>query len=66
MQVGEPDRALASGQRALAIATDLGEVGLTVTAQHYLGIVYRSLGDYPSGGGVLPKERGVSPWRAAP
>ena len=46
MQVGEPDRALASGQRALAIATDLGEVGLTVAAQHYLGHVYRSLGDY--------------------
>ena len=34
------------GQRALAIAADLGDVGLTVTAQYYLGIVYRSLGDY--------------------
>ena len=47
MQVGEPDRALASGLRALAIATDLGEVGLAVTAQHGLGLVYCSLGDYP-------------------
>ena len=37
MQAGEPDHALASGQRALAIAADLGDVGLTVTAQHYLG-----------------------------
>ena len=46
MQAGEPDRALASGQRALAIAADLGEVGLMVTAQYYLGNVYRSLGDY--------------------
>ena len=36
-QVCEPDRALTSGQRALAIATALGDVGLTVTAQHYLG-----------------------------
>ena len=34
---GEPDRALASGQRALAIAADLGDVGITVTAQYYLG-----------------------------
>jgi tetratricopeptide (TPR) repeat protein len=47
MQLCEHDRALASGQRALAIATDLGEVGLAVMAQHHLGIVYRSLGDYP-------------------
>jgi predicted ATPase/class 3 adenylate cyclase len=46
LQQGEPDHALASGQRALVIATDLGDVGLTVTAQNYLGLVYRSLGDY--------------------
>ena len=39
MQVGEYDRALASGRRALAIATDLGEVGLAVMAQHHLGNV---------------------------
>jgi tetratricopeptide (TPR) repeat protein len=45
-QVCEPDHGLASGQRALAIATDLGDVGLTVTAQQYLGVIYRSLGDY--------------------
>jgi tetratricopeptide (TPR) repeat protein len=42
----EPDHALASGQRALVIAANLGDVGLTVTAQYYLGNVYRSLGDY--------------------
>ena len=46
VQACEPDRALASGQRALAIAAALGDVGLTVTAQYYLGDVYRSLGDY--------------------
>jgi tetratricopeptide (TPR) repeat protein len=47
MQVGDHDRALAAGQRALAIATDLGEVGLAFMARHNLGIVYCSLGDYP-------------------
>ena len=45
-QVCDPDRALAAGQRALAMATALGDRGLTVVAQHYLGGVYRSLGDY--------------------
>jgi class 3 adenylate cyclase/tetratricopeptide (TPR) repeat protein len=47
MQVGEPDRALATGLRALTIATDLGEVDLAVAAQNYLGQLYRTLGDYP-------------------
>jgi tetratricopeptide (TPR) repeat protein len=45
-QVCDPNHALASGQRALAIAAALGEVGLTVAAQYYLGNVYRSLGAY--------------------
>jgi tetratricopeptide (TPR) repeat protein len=45
-QVGDVERALAAGQRALALASTLGESGLTVVAQHYLGGVYRSLGDY--------------------
>jgi class 3 adenylate cyclase/tetratricopeptide (TPR) repeat protein len=42
----EPDHALVCGHRALAIAADLGEVSLTVTAQAWLGSLYRSLGDY--------------------
>ncbi len=42
----EPDHALAFGQRALAIAEGLGDVGITVTAQTWLGSLYRSLGDY--------------------
>jgi tetratricopeptide (TPR) repeat protein len=46
-QICALDQALASGQRALAIAMDLGEMGLTVTARHYLGFAYRSLGNYP-------------------
>jgi tetratricopeptide (TPR) repeat protein len=45
-QVCEPERALESGQHALAIAADLGDVGLMVTAQYYLGQVYYNLGDY--------------------
>jgi class 3 adenylate cyclase/tetratricopeptide (TPR) repeat protein len=44
--VCEPDQALMCGQRALAIAADLGEVSLTVTAQAWLGSLYRGLGDY--------------------
>ncbi|MGH8064164.1 MAG: ATP-binding protein [Candidatus Entotheonellia bacterium] len=43
---GDPDHALASGQRALALAANLGDMTLTVFAQHYLGHVYRNLGDY--------------------
>ena len=42
----EPDHALASGQRALAIGVALGDVSLTAVVQNYLGFVYRSLGDY--------------------
>ena len=45
-QVCDPDRALAAGQRALAMATALGDRSLTIAAQHYLGGVCRSLGDY--------------------
>jgi DNA-binding NtrC family response regulator/class 3 adenylate cyclase/tetratricopeptide (TPR) repeat protein len=45
-QACELGQALAAGQRALAIAADLGDVGLTVTVQGYLGNVYLSIGDY--------------------
>jgi tetratricopeptide (TPR) repeat protein len=44
--VCEPGQALICGQRALAIAADLGEASLTVTAQGWLGSLYRGLGDY--------------------
>jgi tetratricopeptide (TPR) repeat protein len=46
LQTCEPDYALASGQRALAIAADLGDIGLTVTVQNFLGQVYGCMGDY--------------------
>jgi class 3 adenylate cyclase/tetratricopeptide (TPR) repeat protein len=45
--VGEPTRALAWGQRALALATALQEVALQVETTFRLGQCYMSLGDYP-------------------
>jgi class 3 adenylate cyclase/tetratricopeptide (TPR) repeat protein len=40
------DQAIQSGQRALALATALGDVGLQVMANYYMGSVYYDLGDY--------------------
>jgi tetratricopeptide (TPR) repeat protein len=54
MQLGDPDGGLASAQRALALATALGEVGLHVTANYYLGEVYLyGLNDYQRAAEVL-------------
>ncbi|MBI3988891.1 MAG: tetratricopeptide repeat protein, partial [candidate division NC10 bacterium] len=44
--IGDHDRAVESGQRALAIATALGDFGLQVTANNYLGQAHLALGDY--------------------
>jgi predicted ATPase len=44
--LGEQDRAVASGQRALAIAEALGDLTIQVAANFYLGIIYYSKGDY--------------------
>jgi tetratricopeptide (TPR) repeat protein len=43
---GDPDQAIASGQRALAIAAALGDFGLQVAPTLYMGQVYHGLGDY--------------------
>jgi class 3 adenylate cyclase/tetratricopeptide (TPR) repeat protein len=40
------DHAVESGQRALALATTLGDIGLQVRANYYVGSVYYDLGDY--------------------
>jgi tetratricopeptide (TPR) repeat protein len=40
------DRAVESGERALTLATTLGDVGLQVKANFYMGSVYYDLGDY--------------------
>jgi tetratricopeptide (TPR) repeat protein len=44
--VSDLDHAVESGQRALALATTLGDVGLRVVANFYMGSVYYDLGDY--------------------
>src|SRR5262249_43098216 len=40
------DRAVASGQRALAIGVTLGDFELQVAARYYLGLAYHQFGDY--------------------
>jgi class 3 adenylate cyclase/tetratricopeptide (TPR) repeat protein len=42
----DPDQAIASGQRALAIAAALGDFGFQVAPTLYMGQVYHDLGDY--------------------
>ena len=44
--MGEHDRAIAAGQRALTLATTSGVFDVQVIAQTYLGIVYYAVGDY--------------------
>jgi class 3 adenylate cyclase/tetratricopeptide (TPR) repeat protein len=55
--MGDPDRAITSGQRALAIAAMTGDLALEVLANFSLGVVYHSLGEYGQAMEVL--ERGV-------
>jgi tetratricopeptide (TPR) repeat protein len=43
--MGEYDRAIAAGQRALALATTSGAFDVQVVAQTYLGIAYNHVGD---------------------
>jgi tetratricopeptide (TPR) repeat protein len=45
-QIPDYDRAVASGERALAIAAALGDVGLQVATHAFLGQTYYFLGDY--------------------
>jgi class 3 adenylate cyclase/tetratricopeptide (TPR) repeat protein len=51
--LGDHDRALESGQQALAVATGLRFPRLQVTANFHLGAAYYSLGDYRRGIDVL-------------
>jgi class 3 adenylate cyclase/tetratricopeptide (TPR) repeat protein len=44
--MGDHDRALEYGQRALPIAAILGDGDLQIAANFMLGLVYRTLGDY--------------------
>jgi tetratricopeptide (TPR) repeat protein len=44
--IGEHDRAIAAGQRALALATTSGTFDIQVIATVYLGTVYHAIGDF--------------------
>ena len=47
LRIGEPDRAVASGQRALAVADACGDVASRISATYYLGVANVFRGDYP-------------------
>src|SRR5262249_51990126 len=49
------DRAIASGQQALALAESVGEVGMQVVANVYLGSAYYACGDHPRAMEVVRK-----------
>jgi class 3 adenylate cyclase/tetratricopeptide (TPR) repeat protein len=46
-EMGDHDGAVESGQHALAVAEALGDFALQVQANHYLGVAYHTLGNYP-------------------
>jgi tetratricopeptide (TPR) repeat protein len=52
---GDPDRAVASAQRALAIAEARGDVAIQIVTHAYLGQVYHALGDYQRAIDVLKR-----------
>ncbi len=45
-RVGEPERAIGTGRRALAIAEALGELAPRVVASYHLGLLYREVGEH--------------------
>ena len=47
--MGEHDRAIAAGQRALALATTSGAFDVQVVAQTFLGVAYYAVGDFQQG-----------------
>jgi tetratricopeptide (TPR) repeat protein len=47
--IGEHDRAIASGHRALALAATSGAFDVQVIAQTFLGMAYYAVGDYGQG-----------------
>jgi tetratricopeptide (TPR) repeat protein len=51
--MGDHDRATDAGQRALAIAGDLGDVTLELETRCYLGQAYYLLGEYGQAAGLL-------------
>jgi class 3 adenylate cyclase/tetratricopeptide (TPR) repeat protein len=47
LRIGEPDRAVESGQHALAVADACGDVASRISATYYLGLANVFRGDYP-------------------
>jgi DNA-binding NtrC family response regulator/tetratricopeptide (TPR) repeat protein len=70
----ELDRAIEAGERALTIATDLGEIDVQTIARYGLGVTFHDLGDFVRARHLLsrvvdaldPKVAGVSDPRARP
>jgi predicted ATPase len=58
---GEPERAIESGERALAIAAALGDFGLKAAATFYQGRAYLTLGEFARAGDHFR----CSSWKAA-
>jgi tetratricopeptide (TPR) repeat protein len=58
LRIGEPDRAVESGQRALALADACGEVASHVSATYYLGLANVFKGDYPRAMDLLERTIG--------
>jgi tetratricopeptide (TPR) repeat protein len=59
--IGEHDRAIASGQRALALAIARGIFNVQVIARNSLGIAYYAAGDYAQGLDCMRQEIALLP-----
>jgi class 3 adenylate cyclase/tetratricopeptide (TPR) repeat protein len=53
--MAQPDHAVESGERALAMATLLGDVALDIQAAYYLGLAYHLLGNFRQAVDVLSR-----------
>ena len=53
---GAHEPAIATGQEAVALAASIGDFSLIVTAEQYLGQVYRTIGDYPPAIGLFRRK----------
>ena len=62
--IGEHDRALVAGQRAVALAAALGDLSLQIETRQLLGQVYHALGA-TLGHGVLRAGCSVHPQRSS-
>jgi class 3 adenylate cyclase/tetratricopeptide (TPR) repeat protein len=59
-ETGDLDGAMAAGQQALALASELGESALQMRASYSLGLVYRALGDFSRSAELLRRSMEVA------